>query len=217
MRLKDVLLPPFMVYYGITAEMRRRWHNLTAHARLAAELGTRIPASTQVLGPTQVHGTARRSGTVTIGHHVMLYPHVYLETQGQGLIRIGSGCVLSTAVHIVAMAGITIGEGTLIGEFVSLRDANHIRTPNGSLRYSGHAASPIVIGHDVWIGRGAVLLAGVIIGDGATIGANAVVTHDVPAGATVAGVPARPIPSRLRHFVPKPLHNYASDENCDPV
>ena len=217
MRLKDVLLPPFIAYYQITAEMRRSWQNLTAHARLAAELGTHIPASTQVTGPTQVHGTARGGGTVTIGHHVMLYPHVYLETQGQGQIQIGSGCVLSTAVHIVAMAGITIGRGTLIGEFVSLRDANHIRTPNEPLRYSGHAASPIVIGHDVWIGRGAVVLAGITIGDGATIGANAVVTHDVPPGSIVAGVPARPIPSPLRNFVPDALPSYASDENCDPV
>lgn len=213
MRLKDLLLPPFIAYYSATAEVRRRWNNLTSHARLAGELATVIPASSQVLGPTQVHGTARRGGTVTIGHHVMLYPYVYLETQGHGRIRISSGCVLSTAVHVVAMAGITIGRGTLIGEFVSLRDANHIRAPLEPLRYSGHAASPILIGHDVWIGRGAVVLGGVTIGDGATIGANAVVTHDVPAGATVAGVPARPIHSRQPHRFPEPLIT-AAQENA---
>src|ERR1700743_1618649 len=113
MRLKDVLLPPFIAYYTVTAEMRRRWSNLASHARLAAELGSNIPASTQVLGPAQVYGTAIRSGTVTIGHHCMFYPFVYLETQGQGRIRIQPGCVLSTGVHIVAMAGISIGNGTL--------------------------------------------------------------------------------------------------------
>lgn len=55
----------------------------------------------------------------------------------------------------------------------------------------------IVIGNDVWIGYEALILAGVTIGDGAIIGARAVVTKDVPPYAVVAGVPAKPIRSRF--------------------
>lgn len=55
---------------------------------------------------------------------------------------------------------------------------------------------PTRIGHDVWIGAGAVIRNGLTIGDGAIIGAQAVVTADVPPYAVVAGVPARTI--RLR-------------------
>lgn len=55
----------------------------------------------------------------------------------------------------------------------------------------------IVIGNDVWIGYEAVILAGVTIGDGAVIGARAVVTKDVPPYAIVGGVPARVIRSRF--------------------
>jgi chloramphenicol O-acetyltransferase type B len=51
--------------------------------------------------------------------------------------------------------------------------------------------SPIVIGNDLWIGAGAIILPEVKIDDGAIIGAGAVVSHDVPAYAVVAGVPAR--------------------------
>lgn len=54
----------------------------------------------------------------------------------------------------------------------------------------------IVIGNDVWIGYEAVIMVGVTIGDGAVIGARAVVTKDVPPYTIVGGVPARPI--RLR-------------------
>ena len=55
----------------------------------------------------------------------------------------------------------------------------------------------IVIGNDVWIGYEAVILAGVTIGDGAIIGARAVVTKDVPPYTIVGGVPAKPIRKRF--------------------
>lgn len=55
----------------------------------------------------------------------------------------------------------------------------------------------IVIGNDVWIGYEAVILAGVTIGDGAVIGARAVVTKDVAPYTVVGGVPARPIKKRF--------------------
>lgn len=55
----------------------------------------------------------------------------------------------------------------------------------------------IVVGSDVWIGYEAVILSGVTIGDGAIIGARAVVTHDVEPYTIVGGVPARPIRRRF--------------------
>ena len=55
----------------------------------------------------------------------------------------------------------------------------------------------IVIGNDVWIGYEAVVMAGVTIGDGAIIGARAVVTKDVPSYTIAGGVPARPIRKRF--------------------
>lgn len=55
----------------------------------------------------------------------------------------------------------------------------------------------IVIGNDVWIGYDAIILAGVTIGDGAIIGARAVVTKDVPPYTIVGGVPAEPIRKRF--------------------
>lgn len=70
----------------------------------------------------------------------------------------------------------------------------------------GHDMSPalswdnkgdIVIGNDVWIGYEAAVLAGVTIGDGAIVGARAVVTRDVPPYTIVGGVPARPIRRRF--------------------
>ncbi len=160
--------------------------------RLPRSYVASLPASVVVYGKTFVDGT----GQVRLGENILLYPDLHFETQGSAAIVLGDGVVISRGVHIVAMAGVTIGQGSMIGEYASIRDANHARAEGVTLRDAGHSASPIVIGREVWIGRGAAILAGVTIGDHATIGANAVVTRDVAAGAVVGGVPARPLNSR---------------------
>lgn len=84
-----------------------------------------------------------------------------------------------------------------------------------------HSKGDVVIGNDVWIGRGAVVLSGVQIGDGAVIGAYAVVTRDVPDFAIVAGNPARTIRLRFSEELITKLKQIAwwdwPDERIDRV
>jgi acetyltransferase-like isoleucine patch superfamily enzyme len=172
-----------------TRGLRKNLTRLYAHASLSADVVGGAPASLVIEGGAFVDGTRN----VRFGENVLLYAGLHLETQHDARIEIGDDVVISRGVHIVAMAGVTIGAGTMIGEYSSIRDANHQRSGEATIRQSGHTAKPIAIGKEVWIGRGVTVLGGVTIGDGATIGANAVVTKDVAAGAIVAGVPAAPI------------------------
>jgi acetyltransferase-like isoleucine patch superfamily enzyme len=188
---KSLLVAPLRAVFAATVKLREAVGRLRSHAALAADLTQPLPSSVVVLGRAHVYGT----GNISIGEDALLYPDLHLETQNAASIALGDGCVLSRGVHIVAMAGIVIGPGCMIGEYASVRDANHGRLDGVPLRAAGHTARAIALGREVWVGRGAAILAGVTIGDYATIGANAVVTKDVPAGAVVGGVPAVPLRS----------------------
>lgn len=191
--LKTALAAPLVLWYRAAAYPLKVWRRISSFAALRARLTLPVPVSTVVLGRANVYG----SGRVRCGEGLLLYPRLYLETHGDGEIVLGDGVVLSTGVHLVAYAGIYVGRGTMIGEYTSVRDANHTREHGRTLRDSDHTAKPIVIGSEVWIGRGVTVLGGVTIGDRAIVGANAVVTRDVPADAVVAGVPAVPIKYRV--------------------
>lgn len=190
--VKALLLAPMRLWLKSTAKLRRAWTRLQAHAALSAKLATKLPASTVVLGAATVEGT----GAIRVGERCFFYPGLHLETQESGSIEIGDGVVISRGAHLVAMDSIVVGRGAMIGEYASIRDANHQRAEGVALRDAGHSAKGIVIGEEAWIGRGATILAGVTVGAGATVGANAVVTRDVEPGAVVGGVPAKPLVKR---------------------
>ncbi len=67
---------------------------------------------------------------------------------------------------------------------------------SGAIKENGPSA-PIVIGSDVWIGHGAILMKGIKVGNGAIIGGGSVVTHDIPDFGIVAGNPARLLKMRF--------------------
>lgn len=106
-------------------------------------------------------------------------------------IALGRDVYLNAGCVILDTAGVTIGDGTMLGPTVQIYCADHHRDPE--LRRAGlEIAKPVTIGRNAWIGGGAIILGGVRVGDGAIVGAGAVVTGDVAAGSTVTGNPARP-------------------------
>lgn len=89
-----------------------------------------------------------------------------------------------------------IGENSMTAPFVSIVDSEHNIIGKKPVRFSGSSHEDIYIDRDVWIGTGAVILKGVRIGEGAVIGANAVVNRSVEPFTIVAGVPAKVIKKR---------------------
>lgn len=120
---------------------------------------------------------------------------VVLRTLRSGArLRVGRGTGISGGSFCAAVE-VSIGEHCMIGADVTVTDTDfHSLTRAGrrdEADWSQIASEAVRIGDDVFIGAGAMILKGVIVGDAAVIGARAVVTRSVPAGAIVAGNPAR--------------------------
>ena len=100
----------------------------------------------------------------------------------------GKGCVIQQCCTFFGRCGIELGNGVFVGPKVNLITINHDPNPeNRSTTYG----KKIVIEDNVWIGIAATILPGVHLGYGCIVGANAVVTKDVPPYAIVAGNPAK--------------------------
>jgi acetyltransferase-like isoleucine patch superfamily enzyme len=114
-----------------------------------------------------------------------------------GEVRIGAGTVLGERCVVTARARVAIGAGCLLADEVVLADADRrFEDVERPVREQGLAVAPVIVGDGVRIGPGAALLRGVTVGARAVVGAHAVVTRDVPAGATVDGVPAATLSPR---------------------
>lgn len=137
------------------------------------------------------------NGNVHIGRRNLVGRQVFFSAGKSCEIVIGDNCSLNTGCHLVAIYGITIGDGTRIGEYVSIRDQDHnFESLGESVEGQGYTGAPIAIGKNCWIGRGVFVGAGVTIGDGCVVGANAVVTKDLPPNSVAVGVPAKVIRQR---------------------
>ena len=129
-----------------------------------------------------------REQMAEVGEGAFIRPPFYCDYGAN--IRLGAGVFLNVNCTILDVVGVVIGDGTQIGPGVQILTADHPRDPQeraGGLEWG----KPIRIGRNVWIGGAAILLPGVTVGDDAVIGSGAVVTKDVPVGATVVGNPAR--------------------------
>ncbi|MGF1689352.1 sugar O-acetyltransferase [Photobacterium japonica] len=128
--------------------------------------------------------------TALLGSHngAHIIPPFYCD-MGRN-IHFKLGGFLNAGVKILDLAPVTIGERVLIGPNVVISTAGHPVTLAERVLPIA-AANPIVIGDNVWIGAGAIILDGVTIGDRAVIGAGSVVTKDIPADTIAVGNPCK--------------------------
>ncbi len=194
----QILIAFFEIFFRRLNPFRPAWRRIFYTARLKASVKA-LPHSVQCDGPVDVVGT----NNVVVGERCRLGKDVVLETQEDGEIVLGADVRVNQGCVIASHSKIEIGDCALVGEYVSIRDANHNMDDGVPMRFQPHTTTPIKIGANVWIGRGSCVLRGVAIGEGSVIAANSVVNKDIPPNVLAAGSPARVIRQRSTSNAPK--------------
>lgn len=115
--------------------------------------------------------------------------------RGKHQISVGEGTDIGAFVHIWGDGGVNIGDGVLIASHVVITSLTHSHAEE-KIKSAKTVFAPVTIGNDVWIGAHAVIMPGISIGEGAVIGAGAVVTTNIPPRAIAVGVPAKVVKYR---------------------
>lgn len=176
------------------------------------------PISSARLHQTFIHDSVRMRET-TVGQQCEILAHSYLEYSSLG--------DFSYIGEHYNVADAQIGRFTAIANQVRLGAPNHPMDRASQHRFTycpeyydasaardrdffaERRAARVIVGNDVWIGHGVIVLPGVTIGDGAVLAAGAVVTKDVSPYSIVGGVPAKPIRMRFTPAVAAQLQQIA--------
>jgi acetyltransferase-like isoleucine patch superfamily enzyme len=136
---------------------------------------------------------ALREERLEVGPHVLFEPGVWITAPGEARIRIGGGTFLNLGVMVAATELVEIGEHCMFANGCFITDGNHrFDDPHKPVPWQGFTAKgPTRVGDNVWCGANVVITSGVTVGERCVIGANSVVTEDLPPLSIAAGAPAK--------------------------
>jgi len=170
----------------------------------AVTAGTPAGARFAAFGPGSVlvfpSGAIFGEAWIEVGTDTVVGQHVSVSAgtvPGQELgpvplLRIGDRCVIGRGTHIVAHESIVIGDDVFTGPYVYITDQNHAYAdPDTPIGRQWPANAPVSVGSGSWLGAGAIILPGTVIGRNVVVGAGSVVRGHVPDRCVVAGVPAK--------------------------
>ncbi|MGL6364351.1 DapH/DapD/GlmU-related protein [Aeromonas veronii] len=139
------------------------------------------------------------NGLVT-GKYCRIDAFSFDKKQDEKIIVFGDNCQINDSVHIAAIKSINIGDNVLIASRVFITDHQHGKytgdgqsNPHEPAAKRSLSSNPVIIENNVWIGEGAIIMPGVKIGCNSIIGANSVVTKDIPDNSIAVGAPAKVI------------------------
>lgn len=139
----------------------------------------------------------RIGNNVWIGERILLTAlQNYLENAYIPEISIGNNCSIGDDCHITAINKIVIGNNVLLGRKITITDNAHGITDISVLdippiKRRLYSKGPVIIEDGVWIGNNVTVLPGVRIGSNAIIGANTLVSKDIPENSVAVGIPAK--------------------------
>jgi acetyltransferase-like isoleucine patch superfamily enzyme len=187
--LKKYVGRPFVFCYRFWIRLRCKAFSLLISGAFA-----RFGGKTVLMYPIRLSGEER----IAIGDHVFIGPGSWLQTLPDGentsiAVSIGKGTSVAGACVISAVRSVKLEENVLLARNVYISDHMHKYTDTEIpvIAQGVDNIKPVLVKRGAWLGQNVVICPGVTIGTGAIIGANSVVTRDIPDYSVAAGAPAR--------------------------
>lgn len=134
----------------------------------------------------------RGKGSHSFGKGLVVFDNAIFEVHSSSaVITTGDNCFFSYGVVIVCTYKIQLGNNVWVGEYTSIRDATHTFSVDYLIGSKPDNQAPVIVGNNVWIGRGCLLLPGTVIEDNVIIAANSVVKGCCQQGSIYGGCPAK--------------------------
>lgn len=171
------------------ARRRQLWRQHRLQRQLA-RLGTGPEVGTLELDGSSPYLNV--AGKIELGERVTfrgITRQSSITVSAGAVLTIGADSYINQGANFAVTRSVTLGPRCVVAEDVSFFDTNYHEVDQGA----GVVSAPVVIGANVWIGHGAIILPGARIGDHSVVGAGAVVRGEFPARSLIAGVPARRI------------------------
>lgn len=201
------------MYSGSIRWLSSMWRIISNHSRRIA-LKSKYPGVAIGNGTMIGRGVECRctdGGHLQIGSGVTISDYCVIIVRN-GSVTIGDDTYLGRGAFVVATESVGIGKGCLIAEYVTIRDSDHDVNRYGRNRNAASISAAVSIADGVWLGAKSTVTRGSSIGCHAVVGANAVVTKDVPAYCVAVGAPARVV----RRLDPEPAASvFSRDDGCD--
>lgn len=156
---------------------------------------------TRVVQPTLLLGSGKvELGRVQLGHWPspdLFSGYIHIEARGrESRVTIQDDVAMNNSCVVISCgSSIDIGEGCLIGTGVEVYDTDFHAIDPSERDWSTGGSAPVTIGMNVFIGSGARILKGSMIGDNAVVGAGSIVTGYIPSNVVATGTPCRVVRS----------------------
>ncbi|MDO4547803.1 MAG: acyltransferase [Clostridia bacterium] len=129
--------------------------------------------------------SVEKGGKLTLGARTHLRPRALIHVLSGGNMRLGAHCYMGQGSIITCKGEVTVGDGVSFGPNVTVYDHDHVFGVDGGFRREEYTTAPVVIGKDVWIGAGTIILRGTNIGDNCVVGAGCLLKGDYPPGSLI--------------------------------
>lgn len=169
----------------------RQFRNLRELIRIARFYYYTQCRAKHIMGRVEVNTLCTR---MKMGENASLYANTVFEVAQHATLVIGDNFTLSYGSIIACNLSVLIGDNVMIGEYSSIRDTTHsFKDLTLPFCLQPDSSEAIVIGNNVWIGRGTIVFPGAVIEDGVIVGAHSIVKGRLAANRVYAGSPLRMI------------------------